>query len=246
MRKQIILLLALLFSTISCYKAETGEEISLDGLFFENIENGVILKCSFNPLYLNEIQNQGLTASIIGIGPYFHPNRNNINNQSMSFRTNSYLKIEDNNKLHSNTLSINFWIENNASISSSNRFIISKGDFYDEGSFFITSNKLYLGKGSGYFEGLDFNNFISNLLNQWVMITVIIEQNVLKIYLNGNLEVTKTLNYNFEINNGNKSLNIGTGFINNTITSTFTGTIDDLTIYNSALSDQEIQNLYNN
>ena len=75
--------------------------------------------------------------------------------------------------------------------------------------------------------------------NQWYLLTVTRENGVAKMYVNGNLDATS--NYTFTPTNQNFNLTLG---MSNAASQTFNGKLDELRIYNRALTAAEIQTLY--
>jgi len=85
----------------------------------------------------------------------------------------------------------------------------------------------------------------SDYLNQWVCISATYSQNtgIQKIYFNGIL--SHSINIGSQISNiSDKPLQIGRGDSYNTSLTYFNGKIDDIRIYNRALTEQEIGALY--
>lgn len=236
MKRYTILLFALLFITFSCYKDETGEKVSLDGLLFNNIENSIIeLKCSFNQSYQNELINQGYNTNEIGGSPTFTNDRFDRENESMIFyNPNKYLIFEDTKVFKTSKITINIWIF--ASIDLDGNWLLHNYPNYSlRQNFFSTWSTNPVSMWGVFLN----SNIIPR--NQWIMITSTVENNNFKFYINGVLKGNNTINgYNFLCDNTlNNEIEVGVisfGYVK----------MDDLTIYNRALSDVEIQKLYNN
>ena len=82
-------------------------------------------------------------------------------------------------------------------------------------------------------------------LNQWCFVTMKFEQNTIFLYINGQL-VNSVTNNSFTINtNSNSGISIGISDQANGHWFPFDGAIDDIGIWNRALSNQEITELYN-
>jgi gliding motility-associated-like protein len=79
-------------------------------------------------------------------------------------------------------------------------------------------------------------------LNTWIHVVSSFDGNQMKVYINGILE--NTIPVNTEIKPTNRYLSIGNGDDGNGYLP-FNGIIDDVRIYNRALSDEEILALYN-
>jgi len=82
---------------------------------------------------------------------------------------------------------------------------------------------------------------ISN--NSWNHIVSVISNNNLRIFLNGTLILNTTVNPQLRVGNS-ASLLIGSGARSDKPAEQFKGQIDDIRIYNRALTDSEIQTLY--
>ncbi len=78
-------------------------------------------------------------------------------------------------------------------------------------------------------------------LNQWIFVAGTYDGSAMKLYVNGNL--TNIQNVAGPLNSNNDELLIGTRL--KIRSDTFNGKIDDIRIYNRALSTTEIQTLYN-
>lgn len=93
---------------------------------------------------------------------------------------------------------------------------------------------------SDYFTNCSGQNFIGN----WQHYVLIRSGNKLLTYVNGNLVRTDITPIIHNINN-NATMTIGARYSNTTVTQFFKGKIDDIGIWNRALSDSEIKGLYN-
>jgi predicted outer membrane repeat protein len=78
----------------------------------------------------------------------------------------------------------------------------------------------------------------------WYHVTCVYDNKDMAIYMNGQLHNSGTFNHNTGGTTPDKNLAIGARSYDSTITSHFGGVIDDVRIYNRALSEQEIQQLY--
>ena len=78
-------------------------------------------------------------------------------------------------------------------------------------------------------------------LNEWSFIVGTYDGTMMKLYVNGNLE--ETLSVSGSLNENNNVLLLGTRL--RLTSDTFEGILDDIRIYNKALSEGEIDDLYN-
>lgn len=98
----------------------------------------------------------------------------------------------------------------------------------------------------GSFESWAYNKTISaseigNLLNQWVHFTYVLSKSSVKVYINGRLKETYETTPDFTTTN-TQDIYIGKF---SDYWYPISGTLDDIRIYNRALSDAEVQALYN-
>jgi hypothetical protein len=79
----------------------------------------------------------------------------------------------------------------------------------------------------------------------WYYVAAVYDNRDMKIYLNGQLAGTGTFTSNANAGAPDKGVAIGARSYDSTIEATFSGTIDEMRIYNNALSAGDIQRLYN-
>ncbi len=77
-------------------------------------------------------------------------------------------------------------------------------------------------------------------LDQWTFIVGTYDGTTMKLYVNGNLENSETIPGN--LNENGSPLLIGTRL--NLPADTFAGKLDDISVYNRALAEAEIEQLY--
>ncbi len=78
-------------------------------------------------------------------------------------------------------------------------------------------------------------------LNKWYHVAAVLSNGNLKLYVDGEQKLDKTSGIT-SIHDGSSSVSIGAAYYGNT--SYFNGKIDDIRIYNRALSDAEVKELY--
>ena len=136
-------------------------------------------------------------------------------------------------------LNVNQWFQSNG-----NGWcpILSKSSTAQPGiyAFGIGSDRFYNNLFTKQFEST--NNF-SNSLNTWIYCVVVNNGSSAKFYLNGILH--QTVNNFQTLSNISSSANLFFGKDNPGILEYTNGKIDDIGIWNRALSDQEISDLYN-
>lgn len=134
-----------------------------------------------------------------------------------------------------------------------------KRDSNTSGIVFSKRNELGWGNFCSFFAGpkisteldnqssSDYLQIISNssvLTNEYQNIIFLKEKNYFKIYMGGKLDKTTTLTTMFNFNNTATS-SIGARYAGSNLTEYFKGTIDDVGIWNRALTQEEITALYN-
>ncbi|MDD5771894.1 MAG: caspase family protein [bacterium] len=118
------------------------------------------------------------------------------------------------------------------------------------GSEYSSQNRMaFLADGQGLCDERDRTPVTSkkNFVNgQWYYITAVMDypNKLQKLYINGVLESSKTSTA--APLSGESMITLGSWFDGSLMMSYFNGTIDDVRIYNYALSDSEINDLYNN
>jgi uncharacterized protein YhfF len=170
-------------------------------------------------------------------GATFCNDRHGNSNQAISLNGNSYVQINSNfSNLTEATISC--WIK---VINNSNDFqaIVSS----TEGGEFIHLQMLESGGNSGpYVDGtlVLLTNPSPFPLNQWKHIVIVVKSGNSKIYENG--RVVSNSSRRFSNINSTNTVLIGAGY---KFGRKLYGDIDDVRIYNRAITDNEVQSLYN-
>ena len=176
--------------------------------------------------------------------------RNDVQNSSYSFDgLDDYISINSNNNqldfFGNCCITISAWIKlDNADNQYS---ILTNSDYnniHQQYALKVESNsKLYFLAGDKLFESNGINYSSSNINNgQWAHTLVSYDGNKLKLYLNGNLDYENQIIDNFPESPSSVAFIGNSWGANNDF---FPGQIDDVSIWNRALTEQEIQNLYN-
>ena len=137
-----------------------------------------------------------------------------------------------------NSVSISLWIKNDNNSGQWNGIITNQPN--SNGGFLLqehSSNKYdwTVAKGSGYHDLWS----VSSITNQWDHFVCIIYNNQMKIYINGSLDNSSNIGSSILSSSGN--LCFGSRYSNEW----FKGKLDDIGIWNRALTQQEITGLYN-
>lgn len=212
--------------------------------------NGIIAQYPFSG-NANDVTGNGNNGYVIGAT--LTTDRFGNANSAYSFDASSgnYINIPAGNFVNNN-YSVSLWAYLYTLPQSGNRYIIlSIGS--SGGDQFININNNYSASIDGWSCG-GYNNGgaqsslsqnVSSPLNTWCHLVMVRSNNAMKYYVNGTLvDQDNSLNSSITPNygTGNAVANIGARF-NSTLF--FNGKIDDLIVYNRALSDNEVIGLYN-
>ena len=108
-----------------------------------------------------------------------------------------------------------------------------------QSTYFFVTNTGYLNFGFAYNGGPQSSTFIAD--NQWHHVAVTCISGLVQLYLDG-LPTATALQMNPNISGANKALGAN---IDNSGSNNFVGSLDDIGIWNRALTQQEITDLYN-
>ncbi len=155
-----------------------------------------------------------------------------------------FININNSNSLNpTSQITISAWVNTSAYNSSNASMVVNKG--WDQGPghydllVFSSNNKSRFVIGNNIF--VESSSTVN--INQWTLITASINSLTMKIYVNGVLENTVTQNNNNSFGTNTDPLYIGKhDYLNHPYF--FNGIIDDIGIWNRALTPQEIQQLY--
>jgi hypothetical protein len=161
----------------------------------------------------------------------------------VSFDGNDYINIGNSAPLNNLTnMTISAWINPNAFSASYRSGIVSRRGATG-GLNFDLSGSSEAG-GAGKIEVMEAGgNFVQGATTlttgNWYYVTAVMEGNTVKLYLNGSLDGSGTLSWTWD-----SSTPIYFGNINNINYYWFNGKIDEVRIYNRALSPAEVRELY--
>ena len=205
----------------------------------QNIENGLIAKVDFdNSSLLNSINNKPGNSSFFEFGD----DRNG--NSKSSLKLNGNMTVTFSDLTVGNLFSISVWIKP----SNLNKPQGILGDhFWRNNNFYgylLSINQksrgdINVGLGNGEWKYFNTNSVLNE--NKWQHIIITYFNNTLSIYVNGQFIASSIMPYP---NSQNDKLGVGNWYsiVNE---GCFQGNIDDLRIYNRALSESEILELYN-
>ncbi|MDB2539188.1 PKD domain-containing protein, partial [Flavobacteriales bacterium] len=191
-------------------------------------------------------------------GTYSHTGSTSSNNYSMSFDGSNYIGIADDPSLNwgQNDFSVSVWINKNNSAQWLQTIIDKKetnsGNYYGW-SLGLVNNDIRFVPGSAFVNGSWVNNGTINSTftvndNQWYYITGVFDgsNGLTKLYVDGNLISTTPSSYSVNPNNS-QNLKIGAHMPSGAPSGPeyFYGKIEDVSIWNTSLTQQEIQNYMN-
>lgn len=176
---------------------------------------------------------------------------------ALSFNgTNSYVDVPDSPSLgfdQSDSFSITYWAKpeyNNGTTVGG--IIVSKFTKNTNGVFGYASQYSpscqkfdFFAESTGYYYALADTGMNSITPDNWYFIACVYNDTTLKIYLNGVLTGTATFSYNTDDTVPTNDLTMGVRTSQGSLVSYYNGAIDDLRIFNNALSDSDIQQIYN-
>ena len=152
----------------------------------------------------------------------------------------NYISVPNAPSLNNNSFTISVWVNIPKKESG---HIVNKGRDITIGTYGLNANSV---RATMLYGGVNDALFGNVPLNQWILLTGTVDGNIAKSYLNGQLINTATLSRTF-ICNTNEPLTIGMHYYNGVpsmYTYPFTGIIDDVRIYNRALTETEVKALY--
>ncbi len=191
----------------------------------------------------NDASGNGLNGGIVGSITSI-TDRKGIANSAYQFSgvVLNYISIPDNALLCSNIITLNAWVN---FAPSEGGYIINKGRDIQNGSYRLTSGSA---SGQVLYNGINDASYASVPTNQWVMVTGIINGNNAKYYVNGVMVSQATLSSSYVCSSAGNPLTFGNHYYNgipDVWAYPYKGKIDDVRIYNRALSDAEVLQIYN-
>ncbi len=161
-------------------------------------------------------------------------------NNAYSFDGSDYIEIDDSSSFEVQNLTISLWLSLSDGNNSPNFF--NKDDYTKGYQIGVSGPKLYFMVGNGVWHPIYVDNDLEN--NTWYHLVGTYDGNTLKFYLNSSL--IDELEHQGGISYGNNNLFIGAnGYYLANPDHYMNGKIDDIRVYNRALSETEIDDLYN-
>lgn len=180
---------------------------------------------------------------------YFSYDRKGNPNGALFFNGSTYVEVPNSASLNPTVFTISAWVK---LISNSNwsNFVVSKGGDGSTGHYglHVMSDthciQSIIGKIGGTQIGVNSNSQIS--FNKWSHICSVYDGKDLKVYVDGELSNSISATGNYELGSNTESLFIGKNnhYLFN-YQYWFNGFMDDIRIFNIALSDNDIKLLFN-
>jgi hypothetical protein len=163
---------------------------------------------------------------------------------------NNHIQVNDNTIFHNQTFSVSIWANGRDFNGFKQLFTKNFGTSANE-SINIVANNLSIWNltaqvgGNNYYGTLIKSPTLFNI-NEWHLVTYVFngKNNIQRIYIDAS-EVTNNI-ANTGIDYDNKPITIGSQLENNVMSYFFNGKLDDIRIYNRALTQEEITYLANN
>ena len=198
------------------------------------LPNSLVAEYNFNNTYNNVLGN---APFISNTGTAFTSDRSNTSNSALYINntgtTSNILGLPYGNSART----VSVWIKMAVLNSFGFNFIYNYGNstnYY--GAYFNNSNLYHFQNGSNHYVAN------TNVVNAWVHYVFTYDGTVSKIYKNGVVLGTNTIPFN-TINNGDL---FRLGLTESGGQNYFNGAVDDLKIYNYAISDADVQSLFSN
>ena len=198
------------------------------------LPNSLVAEYNFNNTYNNVLGNGPFSSNA---GTAFASDRSNTTNNALYINntgtTSTILGLPYGNSPRT----VSVWIKMATLNPSGFNFIYNYGNstnYY--GAYFNNSNLYHFQNGSSH--------YVSNttILGEWIHYVFTYDGTDSKIYKNGSIVGTNNIAFN-TVNNGNL---FRLGLTENGSQNYFNGTIDDLKIYNYAISDADVTSLFTN
>lgn len=202
--------------------------------FSDNLDSGLVAYFPFNG---NTSDESGNGNNLSNYGAVFTENRFNISNTAMLFTGGAYMEKDSPNNfpLGGSPKTISCWMK--TSNSGTTMVLAEWGVHFISQRFALMT---YVSNSCEFFSGFA-NDVQGNIVvtdNQWKHIAVTYESGNLRMYVNGiidknvNISLLNTLSNKFRLGKSNVD------------SEPYTGILDDIRIYNRALTDTEILKLY--
>lgn len=192
----------------------------------------------------NDVSSNGNDGEVIG-NVTLDYDRKGICNSAYRFygEPYNYISVPDNESLHISTFTLNAWVYTDAD-DYSNGYLICKGRDINDGSYHLTVRDVcaeteYGGNNTAYIEEIP-------AVQEWHMITGVVEGDQIAFYVDGQLQASNTLSHPYLYDNSDP-LTLGMHYFSGVPdywTYPLLGILDDVRIYNRALNAMEIQALY--
>ena len=199
-----------------------------------NLDSGLVAYYPFNGSTIDE---SGNGNDLSNYGASYSVNRFNVPNRAVLFTPGSYMEKDSplNFPFGGSPKTISCWV--NSTTSFTTMVIVEWGShFYSQRFAMMT----YVLTSTEFFSGFA-NDVLGNVVipdNHWKHIVITYEIGNLRMYVNGLTDINGTIPV---LNTSGSKLRIAKSVIE---TEGYSGLLDDIRIYNRALSESEVQELY--
>jgi hypothetical protein len=225
---------------------------SINNIFGQVPTNGLIANYPFNG-NANDISGNNLNGTVNGAT--LTTDRNGNANSAYSFNGSSnYISVANNALLNfatNNKISVGLWIyPTSYAASSYHKIFLSKqtGSGASQQGFDcgFTSSNIYLQTRNGSGDNMGGAGYGYSIpLNQWSYLVMVKDVQNVSFYYNGNLVASYINSPSSTIGDNSSDLYIGKATWSNVNAESFAGKIDEVLIYNRALTETEVTALYN-
>jgi hypothetical protein len=244
----LVCLLALIFTSLFLGVSNESAQIHAQEISTSSLDEGLVAHYPFNG-NANDESGNGNDGTVYGAS--LTADRFGNANSAYSFdeKTNDFIKIQDDQDfIINNCITISAWMKfiiNPYSISQSRSYILDKCLNW---RLWYSSNGEGASEPRQFFLDLwDWEGVNTNITNwkadTFYHIVGTYDGSQAKIYINGKLNNINTFSKSLRINDRNVHIGASSDSVNGS--DFFNGVIDDIRIYNRALSEGEIQELYN-
>ena len=208
------------------------------------LEQGLVAYYPFNG-NADDMSGHGNNGTVQGA--QLCPDRNGNDNAAYYFDGNDYIEVAPSDSLFFNTISISTWLKLDTTIGPN--IIVSKWDDHAfEHTFTLKdwnqNSKLAFELSQGNHNDLGYHDSVADLpIDEWVFVTAVFDNSSMSLYFNGVFDSSTAVSGSIS----NHDIPMLIGALMSASGSTgeyFDGVIDELRIYNRALSQDEIMSLY--
>ena len=181
--------------------------------------------------------------------------RNGLANKAYSFDgISNYIKVNNSTSINiiGTQITMSYWLNSNSNINDANYKGISKGGYNVGSGYEFMYRNAYGGDngvlsitGGTGIQACDIGYNMNSVSGQWIHLVVTFNNGIVKFYVNGVYQQGNNCNQISQFVSNTDDLYIGKRNPSNSWAGLLKGKLDDIGIWNRALTDQEITILYN-